>query len=55
MEIAIEQKLKVVPYFLKKYFFKKNPIYKELLPSGDLKKRLHQMMQPLLTDFSVLK
>ena len=35
MEIAIERKLKVVP-ILPKFviFFKKNPVYKELLPPG---------------------
>jgi hypothetical protein len=35
MEIAIEKKLKVVPILPKiVVFFKKNPIYKELLPPG---------------------
>jgi len=35
MEIAIEKKLKVVPILPKIVtFFKKNPIYKELLPPG---------------------
>jgi hypothetical protein len=35
MEIAIEQKLRVVPILPKiVVFFKKNPIYKELLPPG---------------------
>jgi hypothetical protein len=35
MEIAIAQKLKVVPILPKiVLFFKKNPIYKELLPPG---------------------
>ena len=35
MEIAIEQKLKVVPILPKiVVFFKKNPVYKELLPPG---------------------
>jgi hypothetical protein len=35
MEIAIERKLKVVPILPKiVVFFKKNPIYKELLPPG---------------------
>ena len=35
MEIAIEKKLKVVPILPKTVaFFKKNPIYKELLPPG---------------------
>jgi N-acetylglutamate synthase-like GNAT family acetyltransferase len=35
MEIAIEKKLKVVPILPKiAAFFKKNPIYKELLPPG---------------------
>ena len=35
MEIAIERKLKVVPILPKIVaFFKKNPIYKELLPPG---------------------
>ncbi len=35
MEIAIERKLKVVPILPKiVLFFKKNPIYKELLPPG---------------------
>ena len=35
MEIAIKQKLKVVPILPKiVLFFKKNPIYKELLPPG---------------------
>ena len=35
MEIAIERKLKVVPILPKiVIFFKKNPIYKELLPPG---------------------
>jgi len=35
MAIAIEQKLKVVPILPKiVVFFKKNPIYKELLPPG---------------------
>lgn len=35
MEIAIERKFKVVPILPKiVVFFKKNPIYKELLPPG---------------------
>jgi len=35
MEIAIEKKLKVVPILPRTVvFFKKNPIYKELLPPG---------------------
>jgi predicted GNAT family acetyltransferase len=35
MEIAIERKLKVVPVLPEiVVFFKKNPIYKELLPPG---------------------
>ena len=35
MEIAIERKLKVVPILPKiVIFFKKNPVYKELLPPG---------------------
>jgi hypothetical protein len=35
MEISIERKLKVVPIHPKiVIFFKKNPIYKELLPPG---------------------
>jgi len=35
METAIEKKLKVVPILPKiVIFFKKNPIYKELLPPG---------------------
>jgi hypothetical protein len=35
MEIAIERKIKVVPILPKiVVFFKKNPIYKELLPPG---------------------
>ena len=35
MEIAIEQKFKVVPILPKiVVFFKKNPVYKELLPPG---------------------
>ncbi|HSD08319.1 GNAT family N-acetyltransferase [Flavobacterium sp.] len=35
MELAIEKKLKVVPILPKIVtFFKKNPIYKELLPPG---------------------
>ena len=35
MEIAIERKFKVVPILPKiVLFFKKNPIYKELLPPG---------------------
>jgi len=35
MAIAIERKLKVVPIFPKvAAFFKKNPVYKELLPPG---------------------
>jgi hypothetical protein len=35
MEIAIEKKLKVVPILPKiVLFFKKNPVYKELLPPG---------------------
>ena len=35
MEIAIEQKFKVVPILPKIVaFFKKNPVYKELLPPG---------------------
>jgi hypothetical protein len=35
MSIAIERKLKVVPILPKiVLFFKKNPIYKELLPPG---------------------
>jgi hypothetical protein len=35
MEIAIEKKLKVVPILPKIVtFFKKNPVYKELLPPG---------------------
>ncbi len=35
MEISIERKLKVVPIHPKiAAFFKKNPIYKELLPPG---------------------
>ena len=35
MEIAIERKLKVVPILPKiAAFFRKNPIYKELLPPG---------------------
>jgi hypothetical protein len=35
MSIAIERKLKVVPILPKiVFFFKKNPIYKELLPPG---------------------
>ena len=35
MEIAIERKLKVVPILPKiVIFFKKNPVYKELLPHG---------------------
>jgi hypothetical protein len=35
MEIAIERKLKVVPILPKIVtFFKKNPVYKELLPPG---------------------
>lgn len=35
MEIAIEKRLKVVPILPKTVvFFKKNPIYKELLPPG---------------------
>ena len=35
MSIAIERKLKVVPILPKiVVFFKKNPIYKELLPPG---------------------
>ena len=35
MEIAIERKLKVVPILPKiAAFFKKNPVYKELLPPG---------------------
>jgi hypothetical protein len=35
MEIAIEKKFKVVPILPKIVaFFKKNPIYKELLPPG---------------------
>ena len=35
MEIAIERKFKVVPILPKIVtFFKKNPIYKELLPPG---------------------
>jgi hypothetical protein len=35
MEIATERKLKVVPILPKiVVFFKKNPIYKELLPPG---------------------
>jgi hypothetical protein len=35
MAIAIERKLKVVPILPKiVVFFKKNPIYKELLPPG---------------------
>jgi hypothetical protein len=35
MAIAIERKLKVVPILPKiVLFFKKNPVYKELLPPG---------------------
>ncbi len=35
MEIALEKKLKVVPILPKiVVFFKKNPLYKELLPPG---------------------
>jgi hypothetical protein len=35
MEISIERKLKVVPIHPKiATFFKKNPVYKELLPPG---------------------
>lgn len=35
MELSIEKKLKVVPILPKiVVFFKKNPIYKELLPPG---------------------
>jgi len=35
MEIAVDRKLKVVPILPKiVVFFKKNPIYKELLPPG---------------------
>lgn len=35
MEIAIERKLKVVPIFPKiALFFRKNPVYRELLPPG---------------------
>jgi hypothetical protein len=35
METEIEKKLKVVPILLKiVVFFKKNPVYKELLPPG---------------------
>lgn len=35
MEIAIERKLKVLPILPKiVVFFKKNPVYKELLPPG---------------------
>lgn len=35
MEISIERKLKVVPIHPKiAAFFKKNPVYKELLPPG---------------------
>lgn len=35
MEIAIERKFKIVPILPKiVLFFKKNPIYKELLPPG---------------------
>ncbi len=35
MEIAIERKLKVVPILPKiAAFFRKNPVYKELLPPG---------------------
>lgn len=35
LEMAIEKKLKVVPIHPKiVVFFKKNPIYKELLPAG---------------------
>ena len=35
MDIAIERKLKVVPILPKiVVFFKKNPVYKELLPPG---------------------
>ena len=35
MEIALEKKLKVVPILPKIVtFFKKNPVYKELLPPG---------------------
>lgn len=35
MEIAIERKLKVIPVLPKiVIFFKKNPVYKELLPPG---------------------
>lgn len=35
MEIAIEKKLKVVPILPRTVlFFKKNPVYKELLPPG---------------------
>ena len=35
MEIATEQKFKVVPILPKiVVFFKKNPVYKELLPPG---------------------
>lgn len=35
MEIAIERKFKVVPILPKiVVFFKKNPVYKELLPPG---------------------
>ena len=35
MAIAIDRKLKVVPIFPKiVLFFKKNPVYKELLPPG---------------------
>jgi hypothetical protein len=48
MEIAIEQKLKVVPILPKiVLFFKKNPIYKNCFHRGRFKKGLHQMMQPL--------
>ena len=35
MKIAIERKLKVVPIFPKiALFFRKNPVYRELLPTG---------------------
>lgn len=35
LDIAIERKLKVVPIFPKiAAFFRKNPVYKELLPPG---------------------
>ena len=35
MKIAIERKLKVVPIFPKiALFFRKNPVYRELLPPG---------------------